>query len=337
MVKSLSEIFSEIDPDIKKIYVVPLIRYSHKRSDYLYLLYQDLIESDTYDIESISVFNHFSLVTGIWKNKSAILHYHWLEFQDLKSFFGMPWKLLCIWLFKAFGGKIVWTIHNEFPHDRRFLLLHKLLHKKMAKWAEILHVHCKTAIRIMNPRLKVDESKYRVMEHPLYPAKQLSRSTAIEHLKNELSLVLNPNHPVILMFGNISEYKQINQVVDIVLRSGPNVQLLIAGPVKKGNMSLFKKLQNKAKKASIISLYPHFVSEEQVPWFFSASDLCVFNYREILSSGGVQMARSHAKKILAPNKGCLSELSDKPNIQLFNSEIELEEKLNEFIRNFGNA
>src|SRR5690554_1644881 len=158
-VQSLEEVYESVDSQAKVIYVVPLIRFSHKKTDYLYLLYQSLINSDKYSIQTISVLHHFKLITGILKNRHAILHYHWLELQDLKSLLGMPWKMFCIWLFRVFGGKIVWTIHNEFPHDQKYLWLHAFLHRRMAAWSAKLHVHCKSAVNIMKERLRVSENK----------------------------------------------------------------------------------------------------------------------------------------------------------------------------------
>lgn len=189
----------------------------------------------------------------------------------------------------------------------------------------------------MNARLKTDKKSFRVMEHPLFPAESLSRSTGMEMLKNQLGLIINSNFPLILMFGNISEYKQIDEVAEMIIRNGLNAQLLVAGPVKKGNMSLYKKLNTLFKKHSNLFLYPHFVSEEQIPWFFSACDLCVFNYREILSSGGVQMARSHTKAVIAPDMGCLSELKDDPTVTLFTGPDELEEQLISFCKTHENG
>lgn len=127
---SLEEVYTSVNPEANIIYVVPLIRYSHKKSDYLYLLYEELIEADKYRIESVSVFNHFKLITGKLTQKNAILHYHWLEFQDLKSLLGMPWKLCCVFLFKLLGGNIVWTLHNEYPHDQKYLKLHSFYIRK---------------------------------------------------------------------------------------------------------------------------------------------------------------------------------------------------------------
>ncbi|MEX0845933.1 MAG: hypothetical protein WD022_11660, partial [Balneolaceae bacterium] len=209
---SLEEIYASVNKDAKKVYVVPLIRYSHKHSDYLYLLYEDIIQNNKYEISSISVFNHFKLLSGAITHKNAILHYHWLEFQDLKSLFGMPWKIMCVYLFQKLGGNIVWTLHNEFPHDQKYLTLHLFLHKKMAEWADILHVHCEAAIEIMSSRLEAPKEKFRIIPHPEFPAQPIEKERAIDNLNTEFQCQLATGIPILLMFGNISLYKQIDQV-----------------------------------------------------------------------------------------------------------------------------
>lgn len=317
---SLEKVYEAADARAKVIYVVPLIRYTHKQTDYLYLLYKDLIASDTYKIESISIFNHFKLITGILRNKNAILHYHWFEFQDFKSLAGMPWKVFCIWLFKKLGGTIIWTIHNEFPHDRRFFSLHSLLHKKMAQWSAKLHVHCKRAVNIMHERLKVPEEKFFVHPHPSYPATVLPREEAIQLINEAYQTQINPAVPVVLMFGNISRYKQLINAAESILELPFDCLLLIVGPIKKGNFGLFKQLRKIEKNSSRILVIPKFIPEIQVPWFHNAADICLFNYREILSSGGVHLALSYQKTIIAPNKGCLTELGEKKNVHLFEDE-----------------
>ncbi|MEX0609096.1 MAG: glycosyltransferase [Balneolaceae bacterium] len=325
--KSLEKIYSSLNERVRIIYVVPLIRFSHKDSDYLYLLYKDLINADKFEIQSISVISHFKMVLGILKHKQAILHYHWLEFQDLKSLLGMPWKFLCIRLFKLFGGNIVWTIHNEFPHDQRFLKLHCFLHRKMASWADKLHVHCEIAIENMSSRLNVSKKKFFIHNHPTFPAVVQPKRDAIDQLNKEYDCDVQPGIPLILMFGNISRYKQIEKVVEMIIELPVEAKLIIVGPIKKGNMSLFRELKKLDQKSNRIKLIPRFIKEEHVPWFYNASDICLFNYREILSSGGIHLAMSYKKKIIAPNKGCISELRHKPDVHLFESQDELKDLL----------
>ncbi len=324
---SLDEVYASVNKGARVIYVVPLIRFSHQETDYLYLLYKDLIDSGKYEIKSISVFNHFKLVAGALANKNAILHYHWLEFQDFKALAGMPWKLACIFLFKLFGGNIVWTLHNEFPHDQKFLKLHHFLHKKMAHWADALHVHCKAAVNIMSSRLNAPKSKFHLVPHPEFPANHIPKETALVYLNEEFNYQLKPDIPILLMFGNISRYKQIEKVAELVPTLDTECLLLVVGPVKKGNIGLYKKLESLEEKNSRIKIIPEFIKEEHVPWFYSASDICVFNYREILSSGGYNMAKAYHKTIIAPDMGCLSEQMNEENVYLFQHQHELKELL----------
>ncbi|MEQ8525505.1 glycosyltransferase [Gracilimonas sp.] len=326
-VTSLKEIYASVNEDARIVYVVPLIRFSHKKSDYLYLLYKELIEGKEYDIQSISVFNHFKLVAGILSNRQAILHYHWLEFQDFKSLLGMPWKMLCLYFFHKLGGNIVWTLHNEFPHDQKYLGLHSYLHKKMASWSKVLHVHCEKAVKLMSNRLEVSEDKFRLIPHPDFPAEPIDKDIARDKLNEHYNCELKPDLTTILMFGNISRYKQIEKVSDLVIELKQECKLLVVGPVKKGNMKLFDQLEARQKKSNRIKVIPHFIDEKQVPWFYSAADLCVFNYREILSSGGYHMAKAYHKKIIAPDMGCLSEEGKETNVDLFTTQDELSQLL----------
>lgn len=330
-VKSLKEVYKSVDGRAHTIFVVPLIRFTHQKTDYLYLLYKELLEDEEFEIKSISVFNHFKLVMGILSQKNAILHYHWLEFQDLKSLAGMPWKMLCIALFKLLGGKIVWTLHNEFPHDRRFLGLHVWLHKRMAKWAHKLHVHCASAIPLMSKRLQAPKHKFFVHPHPVFPSEILSKKQAVTRLNEEMGLSLNPETPLLLMFGNISRYKQIEQTANVVISLPIACTLLIVGPIKKGNLKLYKELLQLSQQSERITLIPKFVKEEHVPLYQNAADLCVFNYREILSSGGVNMALSYNNPIIAPDKGCISELVGNENVYLFNTEQEMRAGIIQFL------
>jgi len=77
-------------------------------------------------------------------------------------------------------------------------------------------------------------------------------------------------------------------------------------------------------------LIPHFVSEEDVPLFHHACDCVVFNYRQILTSGGVALAKSYGKPIIAPRLGCLHELSgDKAHL------FDTREQLSKLLANFS--
>lgn len=330
--EQLLKLYNDLLPDSHDgtvtLYVVPLIRYNYKKSDYLYLLYRDIIENkgDRFKVKSLSVWQHYTFAFKSLVSKSVILHYHWLECTDLKSLSGMFYKLICIFLFKATGGTLVWTVHNKVPHDKKFRKLNFKIQSWMASKANLIHVHCKSAVDEISSYYDQPASKFRVVEHPSFPSKNVSREISIERLNYKRDLFLEPDDTIFLMFGNISSYKQIEQVCKLFAELPPKKKLLIVGPVKKGQMSNFNTIKKIAKNRENILLIPHFIPEDMVPFYMNAADCVVFNYRQILTSGGVELARSFNRPIIAPDKGCLRDINDE-HIKLFENQDQLRELL----------
>lgn len=335
-VKSLSDIYTSLEIDKGTLYVVPKIRYDHADSDYLYNLYKPLLNNQNFKIRSLSIFGHYKFVLSAILQRRAILHYHWLEFQDLRSLLGMPWKLLCIYLFNLFGGSIVWTIHNLEPHDKKWLSLHLKMHCWMGRIADCVHIHCASSSAEIENKFNIPREKLCLHPHPSYPAKQVDKETAAEFLNHHFDISLNHEKLTLLIFGNISEYKKIETVLDIIKDEDLNIQAIIAGPVKKGQEELGNRLSKRAKKDSDIKFLPYFIKTTDIPYFFGASDLCFFNFAQILTSGSVIMAHSYQKKIIAPAIGCLTELIKEENVYLFSSEAEKKELLRSVISTLSN-
>ncbi|WP_340103224.1 hypothetical protein [Rhodohalobacter sp. 8-1] len=331
LLKLYRDLLPDNDDGVIKLYVVPLIRYDYQQSDYLYLLYRDIIENrqDEFQVKSISVWKHWIFVAKALTSRNVILHYHWLECTDLKSAAGMIYKLTCISLFKAAGGRLVWTVHNKMPHDNKFRKLNYRIQMWMASRANLLHIHCKSAVEEISRFYNQPSSKFRVVEHPTFPSKKIERNNAIKRLREERNLQLKKTDTLFIMFGNISAYKQIDKVCEMFSNLSLRKKLLIVGPVKKGQMPNFREIREFADHNENIFLDPHFIPEEMVPHYMNAADCVVFNYRQILTSGGVELARSYGRPILAPDMGCLSEL-DEENVTLFNSQKQLKHLLETF-------
>jgi len=323
----LKTFYRSVQQDASLLYVVPLIQYQNKETDYLYLFHKEIIQGDELEVKTVSVFGHWRFVAARLLNKKAILHYHWLEFQTLKALSGMPWKILCIALFKLLGGNVIWTIHNEEPHDGRFLKLHLYLHRWMARKADRLHVHCETAQQVMAVKLDVDIQKFHVIPHPAYPVKKTAKPKSMEVLQKNYGIALQGGFNTLLMFGRISRYKGIFEVCKIVDKHQLPVNLVIAGTVKHGNSDYHRKIKLVAQNNRHIHLVADFIPEKDIPAFFGASDIAVFNYHHVLTSGSVQLARDFGLNIIAPNKGCLSELKKEDSVQLFSRPEELENLL----------
>lgn len=325
-VKSLKELYLTITNHYSKVFVVPIIRFKFPQTDYLYLLYKELLaESEDYEIHSISVFNHYKFVISAIIHRNSILHYHWVEYQNTKALVAMPYKLLCIALFKFFGGNIVWTIHNIAPHDKKYLSLHHTIHKWLAGKAAVIHVHSQSAIPIVKEYLQTSEEKIYVLEHPDFPSTEMKKQTAIDEFLNHYGEGrTNLVSPTILIFGGISEYKGIREIIDILSTQKKDFSLIIAGYVKIGQEPLHRFIIDKTIQDDRVIYVPCFIPEEHYPSLLHSADICVFNYDAILTSGGVSMALAYQKEVIAPNKGCLQDLKDEERVSLFNTKEELQ-------------
>jgi len=321
-VQSLSDIYSSLDVQNSTVFVVPQIRFDYPDTDYLFLLYKPILNSEKFTIKSTSIFGHYKFVLKAATSKDVILHYHWLEFQDLKSILGTPWKLTCIFLFKLFGGKIIWTVHNLSPHTNRWVKLHKSLHSWMANISDKVHIHCNSVSDLISDTFNIDGKKLCLLPHPTFPATEINKESSIQFLESKFNIKLSPRKPVLLYFGNISEYKNIEASIDLIRSNNLDVQIIIAGPVKKGQEALAKRLENRNQKDQNCFLILQFIEESDIPYFFGATDFCFFNYDKILTSGSVEMALSYNKTIIAPDLGCLSDLRNNENVYLFSNEKE---------------
>lgn len=320
---TLIEIYESLNKSFKDVFVVPLIPFSQKKTSYLYTLYKDLINNPLYTIYSTSFIAHWRFVFAQLMRKQPILHYHWVEFQDLKALAGMPYKLLCISLYKALGGQLVWTVHNKIPHDGKFVNMHRVLSKWMAKQADVILSHCNQEKKDLMAYQGQSHLKYKIVPHPLFDVDTtISKKYALNQIEEIYDIELSPKEYLFLVFGQISHYKQIDGILNAFTQIKEPSRIIVAGVIKKGNQHVYKQLLEQQNKDDRISIIASHIPEEHVEWLHIAADSCVFNHINISTSGAIMMAKSFNKTIIAPHTGCITEDSSE-NINTFSSREEL--------------
>jgi glycosyltransferase involved in cell wall biosynthesis len=318
--------YRDLCENVQKIYVVPLINFSFKKTSYLYLLYKNFIEEKekyNLDIESLSIFALPKIVLSRFINRKSLLHYHWLEISDLQSLSGMIWKLFWITVFKLINGKIIWTIHNTMPHSSNYILLNRAVRKYMAHLADRLQVHCKSAVNIMSPLLNVGKDNFFIIEHPVFPVENMEKNKAVYFLNKKFfhGKILS-NDKLFLMFGEIAAYKGIKEVIEIFNYLEQDKKLIIAGTVKKGNEKYYSEMLSLIKNDKQILIESKRINDEDVPVFFNSIDFVLFNFRDVLTSGSVVLALNYKKDVIIPQMGCLNEIVGK-NVIKFKTQEEL--------------
>ncbi|WP_158078546.1 glycosyltransferase [Microbulbifer mangrovi] len=131
------------------------------------------------------------------------------------------------------------------------------------------------------------------------------------------------NEKVLLFFGNIKPYKGIETLTNVFSTLDmENSRLLIVG--KPDNKKLAEDINNSARLDPRIKTVFQYIQEEDVQIYFNASDIVVFPYRDILTSGAVILAMSFGKPCIVVDKGCMMETLHPEGGASYNSEMESE-------------
>jgi len=129
-----------------------------------------------------------------------------------------------------------------------------------------------------------------------------------QDLKAREKLGISPNAIVVLSFGEIRPYKNIDQLIS-AFRQLPdeNLVLMIVGSCQ---ISAYAKLLSKlASDDSRIRFTPERIPSEDVQLYMQAADLVALPYRDILNSGTALLALSFNRPILVPEFGAMKELA----------------------------
>lgn len=312
------EEYLEIVPDLKKIYVIPSI---HRGGRYFRLLYGEILEKST-DIElrvdSLRVSQQPLCTLRKLLGEHNLLHYHWYEFNTPRQFLIILWITFNLIVYRILGGSLVWTIHNKYPHRRKLFLLNKWFRRLMARLANRIHVHCQAAIEIMSQILSIGKSKFFVQPHPPFKIVQADHEYSLEKVIQEYGIPIVPaRDSVFLMFGTIMKYKGVLSAAEEFTKLSKNMKLVVAGKTRRDSLGYVEKIKEIAKNSENIYVIDRFIPDNQVPYFFNAADYVLFNYKDILTSGAVILARNYGRPIVAPKIGCIRDLEDEDDVFLF--------------------
>ncbi len=218
------------------------------------------------------------------------------------NYFWIPQYLTMIFIVKLFSKKtkVLFLCHNVENHE--FKLLNKILSQIVLRRGDFYIVHSEEELerlRLINPGRKAISTF-----HPVYDIffdKKIPRSEARSRFNIEGN--------IILFFGFIRDYKGLNYLLEampLILKK-IKVKLLVAGEFwenKTRYINLIKKLNI---KDSVI-IKDGYVANENVPYFFCASNLLVIPYTSVTGSGVVQMAIGAELPVVTTNISNLDKI-----------------------------
>ena len=231
-------------------------------------------------------------------NGVGVFHFHVFHINLLMLFNIIFVKLML--------GKAVLTIHDvtSFTSMRYSSILRKLSYKL----SNLILTHNKFSKEEIIKIAPFVKDNIFIVHHGNYTPFINIRK---DRIQSRVHLNLPKDKTILLFFGMIKKEKGLEillhsfrQIVD----TNPNVFLLIAGKPWKNNFGNYQKIINKHNLAKNIILHIKFIPNEDVEYYYCASDLVVLPYKKIYQSGVLMMALSYGKPVLASDLAPLKEV-----------------------------
>ena len=198
------------------------------------------------------------------------------------------------------GIKVLAITDNVIPHESR--LGDRWLTKYFLKRCDGFITLSKSVLEDISQF--TDNQNKIMLPHPVYNifGESVDREFGLEKLK------LDPNSKYILFFGLIRGYKGLDLALNAMQDSRINelgIKLIIAGEFYDKKEKYSELLE--ASKDSVL-LFDHYIPQEEVKYYFAASDCVVQPYKAATQSGITQVAYNFNKPMIVTNVGGLPEI-----------------------------
>jgi len=292
-----------------------------KENPYQKLL-KEFLEKEGLEVNIESGSGFFKILNAFKRFKPYILHFHWMHVYIVSlskkniilSFIKGIVFLLQIFYLKFFKKiKIVYTVHNLLNHERIHFLWEFIINFVAIRFFDDYIVHCEEAKSSFIKKYRISKNRFsriHVIPHGNYINYYPNNISKYEARKK---LGLEEKDFVFLCHGFIRKYKGVEKIIDAFKDLEiENKRLLIVGKIMDINEE--KKIKEKIKNLNGVYLFPYFIKEQDMQIFYNASDVVVFSFKDILTSGSVICAMGFKKPLILPFLGCLKEI---PKINFF--------------------
>lgn len=214
-------------------------------------------------------------------------------------------------------------LHNVIPHEQRFF--DKIFTKFFLKHTNGFVLMSDS---VLNDLLQLKpNAKYIRIDHPVYShfGSKLPKNEALNLLN------LPTDKKTLLFFGLIRDYKGLDLLIQAFNNLDDSYQLIIAGE-SYGSFQKYEQLIENSTSKKRIFIFNKYISDEEVPSFFSAADVCILPYRSATQSGITSICNHFNLPIIATDVGGLKEtithlktgiIVESPSVELLTKGIEL--------------
>ncbi len=196
------------------------------------------------------------------------------------------------------SSKVITILDNVIPHENRFF------DESFTKYfLRQNHGFVVMSDSVKNDLLQlVPDAKCISHPHPLYD--HFGQSVNSEEAKRKLNIPAGKK--VILFFGFIRDYKGLDLLIDVMAQLNDEHVLVIAGEVY-GSFDKYAQQITRLGLQNKIIQHVRYISDEEVPLFFSSADVCVLPYKSATQSGITSISYHFDLPLIATDTGGLKE------------------------------
>lgn len=244
-------------------------------------------------LDTINPFTYIKTAREIKRsNPDVIITKYWMTFFA-------PSLGFVLGRFKGRAVRIS-VLDNVIPHERRFFdhAFNRYFLKRNDGFV------------VMSDKVLADllhyqpEAKYLRMDHPVYD--QFGPRLAQQDALKSLGIEYTPSHKYLLFFGIIRKYKGLDLLIEAMSKLGEDYQLIIAGEVY-GAFDDYQAIIDQHALSQRVHLFNHYIPDDKVGLYFSASDVCVLPYRSATQSGIISISKHFEIPVIATDVGGLKE------------------------------
>jgi glycosyltransferase involved in cell wall biosynthesis len=240
------------------------------------------------------------------RGRVDVLHFHW-PMPYYRHDRGRPalrpllsWVRLCVFagrlaLARALGYRIVWTVHEVDPHETTSRRLDRAAARLLARFSDSLIAHDETTAAAVRAAIPSAAARTVLVPHATY-AGFYPHGRDRDAVRAELGIA--PDAFVVLCFGHVREYKDINVLLEAFHDLRDDRALLVVAGLPLSETAAAT-LRAAAAADPRIKLRLEFVPDDQVEELFRASDVAVVSRGDGGTSGVLVLALSLGVPVVA--------------------------------------
>jgi beta-1,4-mannosyltransferase len=241
-----------------------------------------------------------------------VLHLNWLDrfyrAEDLEATLERYTRFAeNVGFARSLGYRIVWTLHNFYPHERPFPALDRLARHLVCSQADAVIAHCEYAAGLVR-KVFFRRENLHVIPHgnfiDAFP-NQISREDARRQLE------IPEQAFVYLFFGNARAYKSIETLIEAFGSTAAQDAQLVLMMRQAFSPEYADELRALAKRDERIRVFTStYFANADFQLYINSADVAVLPFSEVLTSGSAITALSFGLPVVLPRLGCLPELID---------------------------